>query len=477
MGGKSKANRKPVLLLIIILPIVVIAAYFLWMKIGAPDRAGSGSAVAGDTPGGVKDRIALASQYKHWPERKLDYVQMTALAGNNNDFGCDLYQRLVAEGENLTFSPFSISTALAMVYAGAKGNTKQQIKDVMRFDLPDEQLVKAFGDQCCRFDQVRGESHDYYEYAEELGMDADEASAGLIIGGVFTANSLWLADRFTIDKHYQRLVENDFNAKIETIDLGSAEAVRRINAWTNAQTLGQVPQVVDQGVVNDDSAVVLVSCLTLDLGWPPNDTYDVKDLPFSVGRLSKPKVPMLTKSQKYPVAMTDDFTALSMPLCSNVISLLIILPNETFGIGDVENQLTGELLADINRHLKDTETDLFLPKFKITFDCQLIDNLAVMGITDAFSPARADLTGMGTSSRGNVFIGEIIHKVSTEVNEEGVGAAAATAVIGYDSKVMFHEPPERIEFKADHPFIFLIQDTETHAVLFMGRIVNPRQSD
>ncbi|MBN2082289.1 serpin family protein [bacterium] len=406
----------------------------------------------------------LSAQHREAAKIEPSEQQMQRLAADNNAFACDMYAELASKEEgNLTYSPFSISFALAMVNAGARGNTKAEIKDAMHFTLDDAALVRAFGDQCYRFDQL----------TEKLRRQAGDDAAN----GIFAANSAWIDHSVDLVPAYEQVITDGFKALVRTIDFQDPPAVvKAINGWTAEQTRDKIPEVLGLADIKPTTVMALVSCLTFDLSWQENWHYLVEDGPFLLITGQPVEVPMLKTTWVAPLAITDTYSALNIPLRDRDMSLVLILPNELDGLAELESQLSGELIAAIGAELVPAEVTMTFPKFKLDDRIKVKPMLQALGINDAFTMA-ADLSGIGTAGGDELYVDEVIHGADTEVNEKGVGAAAATVVlIGRKGGPVYDEMPERqAEFTADHPFLFLIQDNVTGAVLFMGRVLDPTQ--
>jgi serpin B len=401
--------------------------------------------------------------YQEWPQRSCNARRMKSLAADNNAFACDLYQALrKSRTDNLTCSPFSLSLGMAMVYAGARGDTRQQIANGMHFTLSDTELVAAFADQCYRLNTGIGGT---FEYG---GKMCDSS--------VLTANSLWVDHSVELVPEYRQLINETLNAKVETVDFSNQKSVTaKVNEWTAIQTQGQLTDYVAANAIPPRAAFVLVNCVLLNAAWQINCSFpevDTQDAAFFLSGEEQVTVPMMEQEGPYRVAVADKFVALDMPLeFSRNVSFIVILPNEITGLDQLESELSAALLQEIRSNLSTTLVELYLPRFAIEGNIDADRALQALGIADVFS-SKANLSGIGSCGINKLCLSKVIHNARTEVDETGVRAAAVSQLVGYALGIS-RPPPDKIVFRADHPFAFLIQDTETGAVLFMGRVLNP----
>ena len=371
----------------------------------------------------------------------------TALVEGNNAFALDLYAKLKKREGNLFFSPYSISTALAMTYAGARGSTEKQMADVLHFELDRERLHPAF----------RG-------LIDRLNAQGKEGAYQLSV-----ANALWGQKGYGFLKKFLDLTEANYGAGLKEVDfVKAAEAVRKtINAWVEKQTQEKIKNLIKRGILDADTCLVLTNAIYFKGNWASrfNNRY-TKDSPFTIAPGKRVEVPMMFRSGKFKFLEQDTFYMLELPYVDDELSMVVLLPKEIDGLGELQNSLsTGNLKAWL-RNLRKQEVRVYLPRFKTTSEFMLAEVLKFMGMTDAFS-GRADFSGM--TGRKGLSISAVIHKAFVEVNEEGTEAAAATAV------VMKRGGPRGRVFRADHPFIFLIRDNRSGSILFLGRLLNPLQ--
>jgi serpin B len=365
----------------------------------------------------------------------------------NSQFALDLYAQLREKNGNLFFSPYSISTALAMTYAGAKGDTAREMAHTLHFTLDPQRLHPAFANLR---NEIQGGG---------AGRKAE----------LYVANALWGQKGFHFLPGFLNLTRDQYGAGLREVDFrGATEASRlAINAWVEEQTRNKITNLLQRGVLTPNTRLVLTNAIYFKAAWlhafPANLTRD-EDF-FAASR--KHKVPMMHASLRTDYYANDVCQVVNIPYEKNELSMLVFLPRQRDGMAALEKSLTAAnvktWLASLSAHV----VDLKLPKFKTTSEFSLARTLKAMGMPLAFDPDKADLSGMSTEDR--LFISEVVHKAFVDVNEKSTEAAAATAVI-VAAPTAAPRPLPRAIFHADHPFVFLIRDNRTGSVLFMGRV-------
>ncbi len=377
-----------------------------------------------------------------------------ALVRGNTAFALDLYDQLKTQGGNLFFSPYSISSALAMTTAGARGETAAQMEKVLHF---------APGG---------GEAHAAFE-ALQRRLDAVQAQGAVQLA---VANSLWPQKDYPFLPDFLELVKARYDAVITPLDFaGDTEGARQtINGWVEEKTREKIRDLIAQGNLDPLTRMVLVNAIYFKGSWASRfDAARTEEADFQVATDSMVRVPMMAQTRKYAYAETDDGQVLKLPYAGGDVSMLVVLPREKAGLAALEAGLSMERLAEWTTQLVEREVRVLLPKFKMTWGAtELNKNLKALGMADAFDEMRADFSGMD-GRKGWLYIGLVLHKAFVEVNEEGTEAAAATAV-AMRVKSMPRPP---VEFRADHPFLFLIREEETGAILFMGRVADPIKAE
>jgi len=380
--------------------------------------------------------------------RKLKQTSQEDVSGvvqGNGHFAVDLYRQLSTVDGNLFFSPYSISSALAMTYAGSGGNTQVQMAQALHFSLEYERLHPAFS-----------------------YLDAAVKQAGIESGvQLRIANTLWPQKGEKLLKEFTSLVRKAYGVRIKTVDFAEEEKVRfKINAWVEEKTESKIKDLITPGVLDSLTRLVLVNAIYFYGDWlrkfDPNLTAEA---PF-FGKDGEGMVQMMAQRNSFRYAKRDNLQVLELPYTGSGVSMLILLPGEKEGLPELEESITRENLADWMAALEETEVELSLPKFELSSAFRLDDALKILGMVDAFSH-QADFSGM--NGRQDLFISAALHKAFLSVNEEGTEAAAATAVVMTLKSVPF----PAVVFRADHPFVFLIHENRTGSILFMGRFTTP----
>ncbi|MBN1507520.1 MAG: ankyrin repeat domain-containing protein [Sedimentisphaerales bacterium] len=374
----------------------------------------------------------------------------TAVQGNSA-FACSLYGRLRSAQGNLFFSPYSISTALAMTYAGARGDTERQMAETLRFSLDQQDLHPAMA-------ALQG----------WLGQVQKQGSVRLHV-----ANSLWPHQGYPFLQQYLSLTKQFYGVAITPVDYVHApEATRsQINQWIGEKTEHRITNMIQPGLLNALTRLVLVNAIYFKGQWSEQfDPRNTKPQPFRISKEQSTPVPMMSQTARAGYAELDTAQVLALPYRGDSLSMLIVLPREIDALSQLEESLSVEVIDSWRGQLHAQKVRVFLPKFTMTRQFRVDATLKSMGMTDAFNLRLADFSGM-TGSR-ELFIDAVVHKAFVEVNEEGTEATAAT-VVAVAKKAMPSEPPM---FRADHPFLFLIQENHTGSILFIGRLTDPTQT-
>ena len=379
----------------------------------------------------------------------------------NNAFALDLYGRLSQEQEgNLFFSPYSISTALAMTYAGARGDTAAEMKTALHFGAaPDDKaLHDAFG-----------------RLVGDLNAAGKKGKFKLSV-----ANALWAQRDYKFLKEFTGLVTKSYDAGLTPLDFArQTEAARKtINAWVEKQTQDKIKELLKKGILTPLTRLVLTNAIYFKGDWASQfDKKRTKDARFNLGvpkgyrgPVMMVKTPMMYQKAKFRYADLKTFQLLQMPYRGDQLSMVVLLPKayHTEDMAALEKSLTTANLSNWLRRAHKREVRVYLPKFKMTSEFSLKDTLMAMGMKDAFTK-KANLSGMDGTYR--LYISAVVHKAFVDVNEEGTEAAAATAVV----VALRSAAPRQLIFRADRPFIFLIRDTRTSSILFIGRVMNPKK--
>ena len=380
------------------------------------------------------------------PTPGLDAGARTLVEGNTA-FALDLYQQLRQEEGNLFFSPYSISTALAMTYAGARGVTEAQMADALHLLLPQDALHPAFAK------------------LEALLRDI-QASGDVQLS---VANALCPHIEYCFLDSFLDLVKVNYGVSLTAVDYRDPEAARQqINAWVEQKTNDKIQNLIPLGTIKTLTRLVLTNAIFFKGNWASQfDKGRTRDADFALLSGKHVAVPMMAQKLECGYGETDDLQILELPYVGDALSMIVLLPRTVDGVAALEARLTPDTLERWTKRLRETKVEVFLPRFKLSAAFRLDEVLKAMGMIDAFELFRADFSGLDGADM--LFISAVLHKAFVDVNEEGTEAAAATAVV-----MEFKGPPPPAPvFRADHPFIFLIRENSTGSLLFLGRVLDP----
>ena len=424
-------NRRLIAVLVLVLLLPVIAS----IQLAQP-------AVA-DVLKSDKERITLT---------EISPADQALLAEGNSAFAFALYQALKGEGGNLFYSPYSISLALAMTYAGARGETAQQMADTLQFMLEQERLHPAFN-----------------------WLDAELASRGQGAQGkdgegfrLNIVNAIWGQKDYEFLTDFLDVLAENYGAGLRILDfIAEAEKSRiTINDWVSDQTEGRIEDLIPQGAIDEWTRLVLTNAIYFNAAWAyPFNGNITADGPFYLLDGGQVSVPMMKQTEAFGYTEGEGYQAVELRYDGGELSMVILLP-EAGQFQNFEEGLQAQQVSDIISGLQPIEVALTMPKFEFDSEFSLKDTLVGMGMPIAFSSS-ADFSGM--TGNPELLISDVVHKAFVAVDEAGTEAAAATAVIMKLTAVP--EPP--MEVTLDRPFIFLIRDIDTGAILFVGRVLNP----
>jgi len=375
------------------------------------------------------------------PDRK-------SVVKGNTQFALDLYGKLQGREGNLFFSPFSISTALAMTYGGARGETAAEMAQTLHFGPDAERLHPAFAALLADLDRGNAKKRGY-----QLSL----------------ANALWVQKNFGLLPDYINLTRDSYHAGLNEVDFERAaeQARKTINAWVEDKTQHKIKDLLQPGIVNPATRLVLTNAIYFRGLWSSQfKKQATRTEAFKTARGAS-KVPLMHQKGRFRYSQGDGLQILELPYQGKDLAMVILLPDKIDGLANVEKEITEANLQKWLGQMRSEEVHVALPRFKLTAEFNLNETLQALGMCRAFIPGGADFTGMSGSGQ-NLFIQAVVHKAFVDVNEEGTEAAAATGV-----GIALTSLPESKIFRADHPFLFLIRDNRTGSVLFMGRLANP----
>ncbi|XP_034365706.1 serpin B9 isoform X2 [Arvicanthis niloticus] len=374
---------------------------------------------------------------------------MNTLSEANGTFAIHLLKMLCQNNpsENICYSPVSISSALAMVLLGAKGQSAVQITQALGLN----------------------KEEDIHQGIQWLLRNLNKSDRKYSLR---VANRLFADKTCEVLPTFKESCLQFYHSEMEQLSFAkdAQESRRHINTWVSKQTEGKIPELLLSGAVDSETRLVLVNALYFKGKWhqPFNKEYTM-DMPFKINKDEKRPVQMMCREDTFDLAYVKEVQAqvLVLPYEGMELSLVVLLPDDGVDISKVENNLTFEKLTAWTKadFMESTDVEVFLPKFKLQEDYDMESVFQRLGIVDVFQEDKADLSAM--SPERNLCVSKFVHKSVVEVNEEGTEAAAASAVIEF---CCASSVPT---FCADHPFLFFIRHNQTNSILFCGRFSSP----
>jgi len=408
--------------------------------------------LAGACGGGISSGGVAQAAVKRDLKPDAPTADLGDLVRGNTVFALDLYQALKGKGGNLFYSPFSISMALAMTYAGARGQTEAQMAETLHFTLPQERLHVAFN-------QIDQELASRGQGAQ--GKDGQGFRLNVV-------NALWAEQTYKFLDPFLDTLARNYGAGLRLVDFVKASDKARvvINDWVAEQTEDRIQDLIPEGVLNELTRLVLTNAIYFNAAWAkpfiPNRTADGTFYLLDGGEVT---VPMMRQTEPVGYARGNGYQAVELAYSGEELSMILVVPDagrfEAF-----EAALDAAQVEGIEGDLAPEHVALTLPKFEVESDFSLADALSALGMATAFTED-ADLSGMDGSR--DLLIADVIHKAFVSVDEAGTEAAAATAVIVQVESA----PQEPVEVTIDRPFLFFIRDNATGAILFLGRVLDP----
>ncbi|GAB3040927.1 serpin family protein [Natronobiforma cellulositropha] len=430
---------------------------------GTDDDSNGGRGSGGTASGGedgfdgydVPDfpELALATS----PE--IDGDALARQVRGNVAFSLELLAELREEapGENLFCSPYSVSVALAMTYAGARGETASEMAEALSFELEGDDLHAAFGALETEFER---RNDDGEEVDDPTGTGGDGPAFQFT-----TTNALWGQEGYGFEEDFLELLEAYYGAGLRLVDFqGDADAAREeINAWVEAQTNDRIEDLLGEGDVSELTRLVLTNAIYFLAPWYHQfDPADTETATFTGLDGSESEVAMMHQSVELPYTEIEGHQLVELPYANRDSSMVVILPAEG-EFEAFEEAFSVDRLATLLAETSRPMVDLALPKFDIESRFSLVEVMRRLGMELAFSGG--DFSGM--DGTGGLEISEIVHQSFVSVDEEGTEAAAATAVVMDESA-----PADHVELVVDRPFLFYIRDRPTETPLFVGRVVD-----
>jgi len=422
-------------IIVILLALVLVLPVIASIQMAQP--------VAGEVLESDKDRVTSPD---------VSMSEQASLIEGNSAFAFELYQALKEEDGNLFYSPYSISLALAMTYAGARGETAEQMAATLQFMLEQERLHPAFN-------WLDAELASRGEGAE--GKDGEGFRLNIV-------NAIWGQKDYEFLSDFLDVLAENYGAGLRILDFITETEKSRvtINDWVSDQTEGRIEDLIPKGAISELTRLVLTNAIYFNAAWAyPFDEDMTTGGQFYLLDSGQVSVPMMKQTESFGYTEGEGYQAVELPYDGGELSMVILLP-EAGNFAAFEEELQAQQVSDIIKSLQRTEVALTMPRFEFDSEFSLRDTLAEMGMPIAVSGA-ADFSGM--TGDPELFISDVVHKAFVAVDEAGTEAAAATAVIMDLTAV----PETPVEVTIDRPFIFLIRDIETGAILFVGRVMNP----
>ena len=425
--------------------------------IAVPDVATAPPATA-DSTGPVPSKEPSSTKERLTP---ADGSDISGLVDGNNTFALDLYRTLSKEEGNLFYSPYSISLAMAMAYAGARGETATQFAETLHYRLPQEELHRSFN-----------------------ALDLDLTSRGKVEQGkdqtgfqLNIANAVWGQKGYRFLGEFLDLLEQNYGGGLRVVNFRDApgESREEINSWVVEQTKGKIRNLLPEDAIDSLTRLVLTNAIYFNADWSqPFHPSWTKDRQFHLADGNTVLVPMMRIKSSFGYSRGDGYQAVEMDYAGEDISMVILLPDEG-RFREFEDSLNTAVLSRAVRDFEPRRVKLTLPKFEFDSQLALAPTLDRMGMPNAFSSSTADLSGIDGRScaagdRPCLGISHVIHKAFVAVDEEGTEASAATGV-AFETVSL---PPDLITLTVDRPFVFFIRDKKTETILFTGRVEKPQ---
>lgn len=371
---------------------------------------------------------------------------LNATVSGNNAFAFDLYAQLKQGQGNLLFSPYSLSSALAMTYAGARGTTAREMAQALH--------ITSEGNAHAAFAQLNT-LLEKVQHSDQVQWRA--------------ANALWPQQGTPLLPEFLALIRQHYGAALTPLDFAkdTPQAARTINRWVEDKTHNKIQDLVRPSDLDPSTLLVLTNAIYFKGNWARRfDPTFTKQAEFSLPENRKKiRVPMMFQKGLFRYGEHEDIQLLELPYVGDKLAMVIVLPMKTNALSTIEDKLSADNLTTWLSRSYPTDVNVSLPKFTITWGThELNAALQALGMRSAFG-AEADFSAMYGNK--DLFLGAVLHKAYAEITEEGTEAAAATAVV---TKRGMSAPSI---FKADHPFIFLIRDNTTGSILFLGRVLDP----
>lgn len=386
------------------------------------------------------DIVSMTTEEEIDPEFMVLSDAQYDLVKRNNNFALNLFSEMKGIGSNVV-SPMSVTYLMAMLANGAEASTREEIMD-------------AIGAKDFDIDEMNA----FYAYLIRRAKTADKQTTLNI------ANYIALNKEFKLKKKFASTIADSYQGAVESLDFTNPESTKRINGWCSEHTNNMIPTIIDQ--VEPSAVAYILNAIYFNGTWTDKfDKNNTKKEQFNGYTRDIMYVDMMHRNAKYYYTSNDVYSAVTLPYGSGAYSMTVILPNEGKFITDLTKTLNADTIASLRRNMEECLVDLKLPRFTTEMKLPLKGIVAKLGAPSMFDATRADFSSF---ANGNVYVSEMLQKAKIEVSEEGTKAAAVTmGMVKLTS--MRPQEPRRVDFHCDRPFVYMIQDNYTGAILFMGQ--------
>ena len=386
------------------------------------------------------DIVSMTTEEEIDPEFMVLSDAQYDLVKRNNNFALNLFSEMKGVGSNVV-SPMSVTYLMAMLANGAETSTREEIMD-------------AIGAKDFDIDEMNA----FYAYLIRRAKTADKQTTLNI------ANYIALNKEFKLKKKFASTIADSYQGAVESLDFTNPESTKRINGWCSEHTNNMIPTIIDQ--VEPSAVAYILNAIYFNGTWTDKfDKNNTKKEQFNGYTRDIMYVDMMHRNAKYYYTSNDVYSAVTLPYGSGAYSMTVILPNEGKFITDLTKTLNADTIASLRRNMEECLVDLKLPRFTTEMKLPLKGIVAKLGAPSMFDATRADFSSF---ANGNVYVSEMLQKAKIEVSEEGTKAAAVTmGMVKLTS--MRPQEPRRVDFHCDRPFVYMIQDNYTGAILFMGQ--------
>ena len=386
------------------------------------------------------DIVSMTTEEEIDPEFMVLSDAQYDLVKRNNNFALNLFSEMKGVGSNVV-SPMSVTYLMAMLANGAEASTREEIMD-------------AIGAKDFDIDEMNA----FYAYLIRRAKTADKQTTLNI------ANYIALNKEFKLKKKFASTIADSYQGAVESLDFTNPESTKRINGWCSEHTNNMIPTIIDQ--VEPSAVAYILNAIYFNGTWTDKfDKNNTKKEQFNGYTRDIMYVDMMHRNAKYYYTSNDVYSAVTLPYGSGAYSMTVILPNEGKFISDLTKKLNADTIASLRRNMEECLVDLKLPRFTTEMKLPLKGIVAKLGAPSMFDATRADFSSF---ANGNVYVSEMLQKAKIEVSEEGTKAAAVTmGMVKLTS--MRPQEPRRVDFHCDRPFVYMIQDNYTGAILFMGQ--------